>query len=676
MRRREIELLVTVLESSDLERREFLRRALAAGLGATTAGHWLQACGKGLDGRPSESNRGLGFDSRQTSQPEQWLSHPPYRALPTASLRPFDEASRDYYIAPDGNDRRGSGSEANPWQSWGKARTILGPGDTLYMRGGVYFMHGNADWLASGTASQPITIRAYPDELPIITTAHPEFHLDPDRAWEPVPAIDGGVEFEYRSTQTYALSSPIVAGRFADSYYPLFAYSKESDFRSENEFMIDGLQNRKDLLPGFWAEPGARWSSADSRIHIRLRHTNRRWLDNEDYLGIGDDFVTNNYKGETDPRNMPLLLVGPRTDQAMIKVIADYVRVFDIVFAANFNFEVTGTSLLFDNIWSCTGDNPALLSRASKTRYTNCKFRGVEAPWNNRFTSKDRSTSPYTVHLIAGADIEIDHCEITDGHDAVLCTNEMPQNLDFHHNLVERNTDDALFLPPKQASVKRINQNIFRMNLSHLPFRDGVPTAEKAGDGTYICRNLFDMRPMTPGAPRVEGTVEPDEYYNGYNLRMEHAAIVTYPGLYFYHNTVLARGNKRTYCQGITERYDKTIRRVFNNIFAQGHQRPQQNIRRSNGDLEFGYNLQWSLTMGSGGSVTGDVHADPKFVKWTPDWRDPDDFHLQGESPARGAGTVIPAEWFDPLRDLDPNHDIGAIPFGVTWTTFGPDADL
>lgn len=674
--RREIELLVVALEAGDIDRREFVRRALAMGLAASTAVHWLQACGEGANVSPSDAKEGFLLDPPGTIPPADWLSHPPYRPLPTASSRPFDEGSRAYFIAPGGSDTSGNGSESNPWRSWGMATARLGPGDTLYMRGGVYFMYGKAHWLSSGTATQPMTIRAYPGELPIVTTAHPEFYRDPGTAWEPVPGIHGGVEFEYRSAQTYGLSSPVVTGRFADSYYPLFAYSKETDFRSENEFMIQGLQNRTDLPQGFWAGPGAWWSQADRRIHIRLRHTNRAWLDTEDYLGIGEDFLTNNYKGETDPRNIRLLLIGLRTDQAMVKVDADHIRVFDLVFAANFNLEVDGTGLLLDNIWSCTGDNPALLSLASKIRCTNCKFRGVEAPWNNRFTSKDRSTSPYTVHLIAGTDIEIDHCEITDGHDAVLCTNEMPQNLDFHHNLVERNTDDALFLPPKQASVKRIYQNIFRMNLSHLPFRDGLATAEDVGDGTFICRNLFDMRPMTPGGVRVEGTVEPNEYYDGYNLRMEHADIVTYPGLYFYHNTVLARGSKRTYGQGITERYDDTIRRVFNNIFGQSDRRPQQNIRRANGDLEFGNNLQWSLTMGSGGSWAGDVHADPKFVKWTSEWRDPDDFHLQSESPARGAGAVIPVEWFDPLRDVDPDHDIGAIPFGFTGIVFGPEADL
>ena len=80
--------------------------------------------------------------------------------------------------------------------------------------------------------------------------------------------------------------------------------------------------------------------------------------------------------------------------------------------------------------------------------------------------------------------------------------------------------------------------------------------------------------------------------------------------------------------------------------------------------------------MGSSGTWPGDVHGDPKFEKWTANWRDTDDFHLQRDSPAIGAGKALPSEWFDPLRDLDPYHDMGAIPFGVSGNPFGPDADL
>jgi spermidine/putrescine-binding protein len=55
---REIERLVAALESGNLGRREFLRRAVAAGLGATTAGLLVQACSGGGDAPANGSGDG------------------------------------------------------------------------------------------------------------------------------------------------------------------------------------------------------------------------------------------------------------------------------------------------------------------------------------------------------------------------------------------------------------------------------------------------------------------------------------------------------------------------------------------------------------------------------------------------------------------------------------------
>ncbi|HET6361598.1 MAG TPA: spermidine/putrescine ABC transporter substrate-binding protein [Gemmatimonadota bacterium] len=63
----EIESLVEAARSGDLDRREFLRRALAAGMGATTAGLLLQACG---DGASRDAND-RGGDSRRDGAAER-----------------------------------------------------------------------------------------------------------------------------------------------------------------------------------------------------------------------------------------------------------------------------------------------------------------------------------------------------------------------------------------------------------------------------------------------------------------------------------------------------------------------------------------------------------------------------------------------------------------------------
>ena len=70
-----------------------------------------------------------------------------------------------YYVAPNGNPAY-PGTESQPW-NLSKALDAVRPGDTVYLRGGIY--SGGALWLKrSGTPGQWITFSAYPGEVPII----------------------------------------------------------------------------------------------------------------------------------------------------------------------------------------------------------------------------------------------------------------------------------------------------------------------------------------------------------------------------------------------------------------------------------------------------------------------------------------------------------------------------
>jgi hypothetical protein len=87
-----------------------------------------------------------------------------------------------YYISTTGNDTTGVGSISNPWATWQKGFNEVVAGDTLYIRGGIYqpigtFIHNpfGTDWYAcagannkSGTLEQPIIVRNYPGERPIL----------------------------------------------------------------------------------------------------------------------------------------------------------------------------------------------------------------------------------------------------------------------------------------------------------------------------------------------------------------------------------------------------------------------------------------------------------------------------------------------------------------------------
>ena len=87
--------------------------------------------------------------------------------------RPFPEALRTVYIAPDGSDQTGDGSFEHPWRDLQHAVSQALPGTHIVCRGGTYRQQVQADGKftvrikESGTAEAPIVIRAYNDERPV-----------------------------------------------------------------------------------------------------------------------------------------------------------------------------------------------------------------------------------------------------------------------------------------------------------------------------------------------------------------------------------------------------------------------------------------------------------------------------------------------------------------------------
>src|SRR5690242_12046135 len=78
-----------------------------------------------------------------------------------------------YYLSPNGDNNNNGTSPSTPWKTLKKAAGVLQAGDSLLMMGGTYVSTGNTDFFFSpthsGTATNPITIKAYNNEVPIIT---------------------------------------------------------------------------------------------------------------------------------------------------------------------------------------------------------------------------------------------------------------------------------------------------------------------------------------------------------------------------------------------------------------------------------------------------------------------------------------------------------------------------
>ena len=625
---------------------------------------------------PSIDRRALWADSI-------FASHPPIRDLPPSSTRPIDKGPA-FFVDPGGHDAH-DGSESRPWKTLRHAIGQLRPGHTLYLRGGIYWAYGQVKIGPenSGRPGAPVTIRSYPGELAIVDFGYPEFFEDPAHAWLPYPE---GAEGEYVSTRTYRDLTRDVSGNFGDSMVPLFRYMFHEDFRSENEHMRPGLGNRQRSAEGLYAGPGLFGDPATGRFHIRLRHTN--------LPSRGEA----NYRGETDPRKIPLV-IHQGGDGARFRLEdAHDVRILDLVIRGSDRGTVSvsrSRDIHLEGLWIYGGTN-ALDVHGTDVRVLHTKVRGFDAPWHSRFHDKNRSDAG-RLATFNGANLEIAYNEFTDHHDGIYFKSESKTygDLEFHHNLVSNMNDDCLFSSGKRATgVWWIYQNVVSGCTTALAHSSGDPAiVPEDGAGNYVFRNVFDLRRHPYQAPPGPGDTNDDGTRDS-KLAGEHSNPSFWPAYYFYHNTVISWNgpeNGPTYGLEMGQNTQHTIRRVFNNIFFQIERRPGQRLPAIDDDFEAGGNLFWSLRPevrggrsgnaraggrrgrtadvagGPWGGPSGDVHADPRFLAFTEEWRDPTDFGLRAGSPAIDAGVEVPTSWPDPLRESDQGApDIGAFPFGMS----------
>jgi hypothetical protein len=662
----------------DLERREFLRSLLAASIGAAMGDPCGAAASRDLAHPNSDDIAGPGH---KIAHP-RWLSHPPMRPLPVASDRELDEHSPAYYMALDGHDSNNGTTLASPWRTLAKAQSVMGPGDTLYVRGGRYWTWTSIDttyrWsYVSGSLGSPITIRSFPGELATFSAGYQEFFDDPDSAWEPVPAGQGGVEGEYWSTKVYPIDPQhrIVAGNFGDSMIPFARYQTMEDFRSKNEFMKSSMKDFGHDPMGIYFGPGAIWNHATERIHIRLTHSHIESLAENDFLGKGAGF-DNNYTGETDPRNIPLIICR----RASPGLTSSYLRIQDVVFDGADTVEIGARDtrgVELDGVHVYVGTPPrGFVLRGTNATMRSCRIRGYDAPWHSRFTDKNR-TEPGVLAALHATDLTVTRCEFTDHHDGVVFAHDVA-TADFNRNLVDNMNDDGLYLSHRHPTqIVHVYQNLLGATASKLPFLDGGQGVEVTDPdaGLYIFRNLFDLRrAIYNSPPSLDDNVR--NFRLG-SLLQEHGP-VTGANVYFYHNIIAVLGRQRTYMAGLGEQYEESTRRVYNNILVQVEDRLQQRVRpAANGDFRAHSNLQWGIAGGPTGEHPGDIYADPAFAAFHADWRLAHDWRLRSTSPAINRGFELPKAWPDSLRALDAGPpDIGAIPYGVDRTVFGPGSEL
>ena len=626
-------------------------------------------------------------------------SHPPLQAPRPPASRPLPTEALHFVDATAGDDAQ-AGTERSPWKTLPHALTQVAPGDTLVLRAGTFFE--SVYCAVAGTAEQPITIRAYPGERVIIGGGLPEFQRDPVSCWEPLG--DG----EYRSTRPYRNLRDVL-GAFADSNIGLQTYWHHEDLVATNEFWI----HHKDsgAIDPVYCGPGLWYDKQSGRIHCRLAPTH-----------IANDQVRN-YRGETDPRKLPLV-IAPfastplRIDQAM------HVRFQDLVFRGggfntiDLNF---GVDVTFDNLTLFCATYGLRARATGPLRIVDSGFHGGIPPWGFRNENSLRTYTPraydpfipvpgkasrniarlntHALLVTEGAyefDVfyfpqnhnwEISHCEFSDGHDGVYLSGH---GIRFHHNHVHTIQDDAIYLssPAHWATGDiRIHQNLITRSLMAF----GCHSRGGPSGTIHIYRNIADLRQgVNLGRPTPANRAG---RVGNYHIFLVHGRrLLGIESMNFYHNTFISPASPDAMAHRLlTATSPDTTRRVFNNAFVYLNRYGWlRNYKGVDNDVRTDGNLHWCTdpevdppdrflaqlrespyaAANAPGWAANSIVADPQFQRYAP--IEQADLRLREDSPAAGAGIVLPAEWEDPFRpENGAKPDIGALPLGAEPFTTG-----
>ncbi len=623
-------------------------------------------------------------------------SHPPLRTAPPPADRPMAKGP-GYFVDSQRGDNRNAGTKEAPWKTISHALRHLKAGDTLYVRGGVYYE--NVYLALVGKKDAPITLRSYPGEQAVLDGGLREFFESPADCWEPHP--QGGAD-EYRSKQAYP-NLRNVLGSFGDAMIGLQTYYHAKDLRSTNE-LIDwedwDRQDQSDLKP-LYCGPGLWYDHGTGRIHVRLAHTH---LPNP----------IPNYRGETDPRKLPLV-IAPFQSVTLHVDEGRHLRFQDLVIRGGGYRTILldhGVDLDFDNVTVWCGAYGIQASRTGPLRLHRSGLYGNVAPWTFRTDGSKRdypgrphrNLSRLNTHALVEIDAgressvyatpqndhwEISFSEFTEAHDGLYLGGI---NVRFHRNLVENLQDDGIYLSPMYARHRldkkdpelHIYQNVFRQTLTALAFGGTEPETR---DQAFIYRNLFDLRGKVQTGRPTARRAEPG--FSTGKVIGDHGS-PPWSAMNFYHNTFVASGARSADMATFGGTKAGNPRRVFNNIFLHLDRLPGFLAPDPAGNVVSDGSLYWapgtaektaasffqkfrasesfakSKQLYAPGSTSHSLVADPKFAKADANPAMANDYRLEQGSPATNRGLDLPAEWPDPLRKADDGKpDLGALPLGA-----------
>jgi hypothetical protein len=456
----------------------------------------------------------------------------------------------EYYMATDGNNSNPGTIDA-PWATLAYSLPLLSPGDTLYLRGGIYYQT-NISVSISGTALAPITIQSYPGERAVLDGGYTYFRDAPNAEWE---LVDANINL-YRSVRTFSNSD--FQAWLLDYDVQLPEYGDDANGTKCIEATSYRYVNDN---TGYYCGPGVQWRS-DGRIYIRLEHIDPNTLVDEQGNPIAP------VPPDTNPNNNRIAIHSKNTLLSMGGG-PSYLRFKDL-----------------DLVYSTyTAD----CTNAHHIEFDGCYIKHGH----------------YGIDLRTGChDFEIHHCEFNNGvpqwlywedvkhylkpaysefqSDSIL--GPMP-NFNIHHNLFRdifdglniqagsagasvtdnifiRSHDDALNITPDMGGNVEIARNIMRHCFTGIGL---LPSDNPTNGQIYIHHNVIDVSRLQH-AGRPGGTDNRYWVWDTGGIFASHGGGDTF-NLKFYNNTCIAKRNGRNQAMGPTQVTPNSQKYVYNNIF-------------------------------------------------------------------------------------------------------------
>jgi hypothetical protein len=378
-----------------------------------------------------------------------------------------------YYVDPKNGDDSSDGSLSNPWRTVTNSIPKLKPGNTLYLRGGTY-LESNIKMNSHGTESEPIVIKNYPGDVPVIDGGYRAFRDVLNSDWE----VYDSIKDIYRSVNTYSKAG-IVHGYFGsdNGNFHLVPYERYSDLSSDNQDYTD--------LGDLYVGPGVFWNSSDKRIYVRLTPSKQA-------IFMGYTIPAN-----TDPRQIRMYVFS-RGAVIRFENEASYINIegLDIRYQNNALEFSSGSHHIFIKDSNLLGGRTHVLIRdgVNNLTFDNVTIDDSIPPWL-AWTDVKRGQKPAHSLQQAGIgikpdahDIEIKNSEFNNIFDAIDASKKV-YNVRIHHNRFTGIRDDVLQLGSASYNVEvGYNKMIY---VSKGVSRNGSGSSLQPGT-KYIHHNIID----------------------------------------------------------------------------------------------------------------------------------------------------------------------------------------